>query len=180
MSGVPGSGKSTLARKIAKEINAIVIDYDDTKTAIMSTGIEPDKAGQASYEVIKVLVRDFIAKGFNVIIDSPCLYIDLLEFGQSIAIENNTIYRYIECRVDDLEVLTKRINERTSKPSQNSLGPLEPELITHQGKPPRNRKQVFLEWAENMKRPEHYLVIDATQPKEICESTAMNYVLLPA
>lgn len=68
MSGVPGSGKSTLARGIAPSLGAVVIDHDTTKSAIMSMGIEADLAGQASYEVIKSLVAEFVGQGFNVII----------------------------------------------------------------------------------------------------------------
>ena len=34
MSGVPGSGKSTVAQGIAKRLNAIILDHDDTESAV--------------------------------------------------------------------------------------------------------------------------------------------------
>jgi predicted kinase len=86
MSGVPGSGKSTISTAIREMLGAVVIDHDDTKSAILSKGIEDNLSGQASYEVIKVLVDRFLADGHTVVIDSPCLYQELLDFGQSQAI----------------------------------------------------------------------------------------------
>lgn len=176
MSGVPGSGKSTLARGIAEKLNAIIVDHDDTKSAILSTGIENDLAGQASYEVIKALVGEFLKQGFSVIIDSPCLYIELLEFGQHMAKKNQIPYRYIECRLEDLEVLNERINSRKSKPSQVKHGPLDDHQIQHRGKPPKNPKVVFREWAENMKQPEEYLIIDTLKSPDICVKVALEYI----
>lgn len=35
MSGFPGSGKSTLAKLISKATNAIIVDHDISKTAIL-------------------------------------------------------------------------------------------------------------------------------------------------
>lgn len=176
MSGVPGSGKSTVARGMASKLHAIVLDHDDTKSAILSTGIEDDLAGQASYEVIKTLVPGILQQGFSVIIDSPCLYIRLLEFGQRIAAKAGVDYRYIECRLEDLEELNIRINARESKPSQARYGPLEDYPIRHQGKPPRNRKDVFMEWAANMKRPDDYLIINALEPPDICLQKALGFI----
>ncbi len=176
MSGVPGSGKSTIAQGIAPVLNAIVVDHDVTKSAILSKGIDSDLAGQASYEVIKALVSKFLSQGFSVIIDSPCLYTELLEFGQCIARKHGVAYRYIECRLKDLEVLNQRINSRQSKPSQARYGPLEDYPIQHQGKPPRDRRAVFAEWAENMKRPENYQVIDTMARSGLCVEAALKYV----
>ena len=176
MSGVPGSGKSTIAQGIAPELNAVVVDHDDIKSAILSKGIENDLAGQASYEVIKALVNRFVDQGFSVVIDSPCLYTELLVFGQCIAQKHGVTYRYIECRLEDLEVLNERINSREGKPSQAMYGPLEDYPIQHQGKPPRDRKEVFVEWAKNMKRPENYLVVDTLKKPSLCVDVALKYV----
>ncbi len=52
MSGVPGSGKSTIVRGVATHLNAIILDHDDTKSAILATGIENDLASKASYSVL--------------------------------------------------------------------------------------------------------------------------------
>lgn len=176
MSGVPGSGKSTIARSIGSAIHACVLDHDDTKSAIMSTGISSDQAGRASYEVIKVLVRRFAESGKSVVIDSPCLYQQLLDFGESTARELQVTYCYVECILEDFEELTRRIQNRTSKPSQNKSGPLGSQMIEHQGRPPRNAEMVFREWAENMKRPERYCKIDTSQPLEVCLGQAIQYV----
>lgn len=176
MSGVPGSGKSTIARSIGSAINAIVLDHDDTKSAIMSTDISSDLSGRASYEVIKALARRFASSGHSVVIDSPCLYQELLNFGESTAEKFHLEYRYIECVLEDLEELTKRIRNRESMPSQNKLGPLGNGTIEHQGRKPRNSEIVFREWAENMKRPENYLKVDTSQSIESCYEQAIRYV----
>ncbi|MBO6558814.1 MAG: ATP-binding protein [Pseudomonadales bacterium] len=176
MSGVPGSGKSTIARSIGASINAVVLDHDDTKSAIMSTNIPSDLAGQASYEVIKSLVRRFLSNGHNVVIDSPCLYQELLNFGVAIAQELNISYRYIECVIEDLEELTKRIQNRESMPSQNKFGPLGGGTIEHQGRPPRDSEEVFREWAKNMKRPDKYLKVDTTESIQSCCERAIHYI----
>jgi len=35
MSGFPGSGKSTLAKQISKLTNAVIVDHDVSKTALL-------------------------------------------------------------------------------------------------------------------------------------------------
>ena len=174
MSGVPGSGKSTIATAIAPAINAIILDHDDTKSAILSVGIENDLAGKASYETIKALASRLLASGQNVIIDSPCLYTELLDFGLSTAAIQGAIYKYIECQLDDLALLDQRLTQRESKPAQlrGATG-----KITHQGNQPRDAAEVISEWAANMKRPtSDYLVIDARQPIATCVKQALDYV----
>lgn len=176
MSGVPGSGKSTIATPLATEIDALVFDHDETKSTIMSKQVSPDRAGQASYEIIKLLARKFAHRGHNIVIDSPCLYSDLLSFGQQLALETGARYCYIECRLDDLEELTRRIRQRTSMPSQNKNGPLDDELIEHREEQGKNAKDLFLNWAESMKRPDQYLVLDSTETVDKNLRFALNYL----
>lgn len=37
MSGLPGSGKSTLSREIARRLDAVIVDHDVTKTALLES-----------------------------------------------------------------------------------------------------------------------------------------------
>ncbi len=37
MSGFPGSGKSTLSREIARRLDAVIVDHDVTKTALLES-----------------------------------------------------------------------------------------------------------------------------------------------
>jgi len=81
ISGAPGSGKTTPARAIAPKIDAVIIDHDITKTALLDWDIPIDDAGLASYGVLDALSRDLLSQGRSVIFDSPCAYDDLLQRG---------------------------------------------------------------------------------------------------
>ena len=175
MSGVPGSGKSTIARAIGEHFHAIVLDHDDTKTAIKAAGIADALAGKASYEVLKALSTRFLAERHSVVFDSPCLYDELLHHGTSIAATCNAAYRYIECQLSDLEQLQQRLLTRTAKPSQvRSLS----RQITHQGVQ-WSARELFVQWAANMKRPpQDHLTLDTSAPLADCLARALRYVEL--
>ena len=174
MSGAPGSGKTTLARALAPAVDAVVLDHDVTKSALLEAGIEPPDAGRASYLLLGALAADLLGQGRSVILDSPCLYDELLERGQRLAREADAAYRYIECVVEDLDELDRRLRCRTPLPSQ---------LRGVHGSPPpgtgkgRAGDEVFLAWIRGMKRPETpYLVVDGMQPLARCVKRALAYL----
>ncbi|BBH24337.1 hypothetical protein Back11_56820 [Paenibacillus baekrokdamisoli] len=90
MSGYPGSGKSTLAKAISKKTGAIVVDHDIVKSALLESmkslesNIDPRVAGIASYDIDWSLVDYYLSESRSVILDSPCLYTDLLDKGTEI------------------------------------------------------------------------------------------------
>lgn len=94
MSGFPGSGKSTLAREISQTTGAVIVDHDISKTAILESlssqgyTMEGKVIGQLSYEVDWSLVYYYLSNGHSVIMDSPCLYRNLLETGLELAIKH--------------------------------------------------------------------------------------------
>ncbi|EPE61840.1 ATP-binding protein [Exiguobacterium sp. S17] len=53
MSRFPGSGKSTLARAIAPQLNAVIVNHDVTKTALLESMVDhpldPALAGKAAF-----------------------------------------------------------------------------------------------------------------------------------
>jgi predicted kinase len=122
MSGAPGTGKSTLAKSLAPLINGVVIDYDLLKTFFLDNEIPFKDSGRLSYSFIWVLAEEMIKQGRNVIVDSPCHYVNILNRGIALAKKCDYEYKYIECRVkpDDVDLLDERIRNRTPMRSQRS------------------------------------------------------------
>ena len=118
MSGAPGSGKTTIAQAIAAETGAVIIDHDITKSALLEADIPVSLAGRASYEVLGSLARHLLAQGHSVIFDSPCFYDNLLRRGQQLAKTFGATYRYIECVLEDLDELDRRLQTRPRHRSQ--------------------------------------------------------------
>ncbi len=117
---------------------------------------------------------DLLAQDHSVTVDSPCLYDELLARGQRLARDAGAAYRYIECRVEDLEELDRRLRSRTPLPSQ---------LRGVRSSPPpgtgkdRAGDEVFLAWIRGTKRPETpYLVVDGMQPLARYEERALAYL----
>jgi predicted kinase len=174
MSGVPGSGKTTLAQAIARHIRAVVIDHDVTKSALLEADVPVALAGRASYQVLNAVARHLLHQGHSVIFDSPCFYTELLERGQRLAQEAQVPYRYVECVVEDLDELDRRLRTRPRLPSQLSGVYAMP--AAGSGKT-ESGEAVFRHQIANMKRPTaNYLVLDMTRPLEVCLNTAVAYI----
>lgn len=173
MSGIPGSGKTAIARRLGTAISAFVLDHDDTKSALLSCGIDEVSAGRGSYETLKVLSQSLVKQGKSVIIDSPCLYKQLLNHGLDLAEAEGIKYGYIECCLDDEDVLQRRLTTRPKMPSQ--VGSLD-DTIVRDGKNVLVR-DLFRSWARDMQRPpRNYLAIDTKQPIDVCVEQAVSSI----
>lgn len=122
MSGFPGSGKSALSREIAKQFGAVIIDHDIVKSSLMKSiedaPIDPKLAGKIAYNIDWSLVDFHLSQGFNVILDSPCLYEELVEKGIALAEKYNATYKYVECYLDDMDEINRRLKTRDRMVSQ--------------------------------------------------------------
>lgn len=118
MAGYPGSGKSTISKKIAKRMNAIVIDRDVVKTSMMNSKVSNDIVNNASYMVVFDLAEFYLDMGISVIIDTPCYYEEGLNNGIRISKKFGAKYKYIECRVEDYSITEDRIYSRDRLVSQ--------------------------------------------------------------
>ncbi len=174
MSGVPGSGKSSIARGIASQLTAVILDHDETKSAILRSGVSESQAGAASYEVIKALSKRLLEQATSVIVDSPCLYQELLDHGMRAAQEYNARYKYIECQLNDLSELDKRLRSRKALTSQ--ILHLD-QQFSHAGAAKRRAMDLIVEWAEQAKRPQQdALVLDTARPIADCVLEALTYI----
>ncbi|MGE8205636.1 AAA family ATPase [Heyndrickxia sp. NPDC080065] len=122
MSGFPGSGKSTLARVIAKSTGAIIVDHDIVKSALLESieesNIDSKVAGKISYNIDWSLIEFHLSQGYDVIFDSPCFYSEIFEKGSKLSKKYQAKYKYVECYLNDIQEINKRLKKRDRMPSQ--------------------------------------------------------------
>jgi predicted kinase len=162
MAGFPGSGKSTLAKEISKHIDVVVIDRDVIKSSMIESGVDLDIVASASYDVVFSLCKYYLAINKSVIIDTPCYYDDSLNNGINIAVEYDAEYKYIECRVENFEVVNNRLKSRKRSISQI----------------PSTEKESFSVAMDKSKRPTKtdYLVVDSSLPIETYIQKVLSYI----
>lgn len=132
MSGYPGSGKSTLARLVAKETAAVILDHDIVKSVLMESldgSIGFKEVGKVSYDIEWALIDFYLSQGHNVILDSPCLYSEMVDKGLILSQKHNAKYKYVECLLNNFEEINKRLKNRNRMISQIEQAPSEEALI---------------------------------------------------
>lgn len=166
MSGFPGSGKSTLSREIARRLDAVIVDHDVTKTALLESTaqhpLDPTLAGTVAYDLDWALVEFHLSLGRNVILDSPCLYDVMIDRGLAMTATSGATYRYVECLVDDVDEINRRLRERDRKLSQiRSVSP-----------------ENFTQTVASSKKPPnmHTLTIDTNRPLETYLPDVLAYL----
>jgi predicted kinase len=168
MSGVPGSGKSTLARTISQKTGAIVIDHDIVKSALLTSwGVEINTkvAGKVSYDMEWALIDSFLSQGQSVILDSPCLYTVMIEKGTALAKKYHAQYKYVECSLENIKEIDKRLKTRKRLVSQNDQVSSEVDF-----------RSAF----DRSKRPTtlQYLIVDSSKPIEEYIDEVIAYITI--
>jgi predicted kinase len=116
MSGAPGSGKSTLANLLAQSLNGIVINHDLLKSFLLENdlGTSFNQVAKLTYNLQWTLAEDVIKQGRTVIIDSTCNYEETLTQGTALAERYGYEYKYVECKVNDIDLLDQRLHSSVS------------------------------------------------------------------
>ncbi|HFF3186521.1 TPA: AAA family ATPase [Bacillus cereus] len=167
MSGFPGSGKSTVSKYIAKLTGAVIIDHDVLKSALLKSlkvkGIESTIVGGLAYDAEWVLIDSYLEQGHSVILDSPCLYEGMVEKGIELSNKHGVKYKYIECYLNDMEEINRRLQTRKCMISQ--IEKVESEVG-------------FKKWLNGSKRPSNneYLIVDSSKPIEQYVEKMMDYM----
>jgi predicted kinase len=159
MHGEPGSGKSTLARALAVRIDAVVLDKDVIKSALLRSGASEADAAVAAYEVYFSLADDLARQGRAVILDNPVFWPRVEERWKALAAECRSELLLIHTVCPDRAELGRRLGSRNGLESH----PREPlDLMRHPG----------------AVETQHYprLVLDTTRPLPEIVEEAMDYV----
>lgn len=135
MSGAPGSGKTTLANQLAKAIGGVLINHDLIRSFFLENEMSSDQSAKLTYGLQWKLAEDTVKQGLSVVIDSTCNHKETLEQGVAVAERYGYEYRYIECQVDDIELLDERLHSRVAMRSQRSgVESPPPDAIDTEGK----------------------------------------------
>ncbi|KAL7963203.1 P-loop containing nucleoside triphosphate hydrolase protein [Trichoderma compactum] len=145
MSGAPGSGKSTMAAQLGRRINGVVIDHD---------------------------AQHIIKQGLSVIVDSTRNCHDILDRGSALANQDDYTYWYIECRVQDIDLLDERLRTRDPMTSQRTGVDRPPAADAAQ-----DSRALFKKWIESPFRPkDDVLIVDSTRSPDIMRDEILKHI----
>ena len=166
MSGQPGSGKSTLAREISKNLEAIIIDNDIIKSAVLELDIEEislDIAGKLTYNINFRLAEYYLKQGKTVIIDAPCRFQFIVDRGNKLSLEHGAKYKYIECYINNYKETERRLKQRDRLLSQIDESKVE--------------KNNYEDWLSQAVFPnDKYLKVETNQPVEKYLKKCISYI----
>lgn len=167
MSGFPGSGKSTLAKQISRLTNAVIVDHDVSKTALLEA-LDDQKLsmhvlGKTSYHIDWALIEFYLSQGHSVIFDAPCLYEEMIEMGEQLCLKYNIKFKYVECYVDNYELIQERLLARERKISQI------------QG----TTYEAFRHAIQQSKKSDkyEYLIVDSSEPIDTYLNQVIEYIM---
>ena len=170
MSGAPGSGKSTLAKMLGQSIDgAVIIDHDVLRSALLDSGIPFDQAAKQAYEQQWESAQDIVERqNLSVIIDSTCNYQEVLDRGLALALRSGYSFWYVECRVQDINLLDQRLRSRIPMTSQRTGIDSPPAAASARGaRSDEDSRALFEKWIEHPCRPEANIVtVNSTIDKE--------------
>lgn len=130
MHGDPGSGKSTIARALASRIDAIVLDKDIIKSALLRAGVDEARAAGGAYEAFFAQARAFVTAGHSIVLDNPVFWESVERNWLEIAALAGSPSILIECVCPDRDELIRRLASRVALESQ----PRQPlDLLRHPG-----------------------------------------------
>ncbi|KAK6519384.1 hypothetical protein TWF281_003218 [Arthrobotrys megalospora] len=181
LSGPPGSGKSTLAQALSRNLkDTISINHDTLKSFLLANipSLPFTESSKLSYSLQWTLAEDVLKQGKSVIIDSTCNYPETLKAGQELAEKYGYEYLYIECRLEDIDLLDRRLKGRSDTalrsqrtgvnhpPQGAGVGDINTEA---------DNRELFRRWIESPCRPSNDQIIyaDTTKSPEEC----LDYVL---
>ena len=176
MSGAPGSGKSTMSRLLGNSLGAVVIDHDVLRSPLLEFNVPFDQAAKHAYQLQWALAQDLLKQGHGVIIDSPCNFPEVLERGSSLASQYGYTYWYVECSIQDIDLLDRRLRTRNSTASQRTgiAWPPAGARSTHTN---QDAGPLFEKWMKHPCRPKNNAVIvDATSSPEVLLGSILKQI----
>jgi hypothetical protein len=94
----------------------VVVDHDVLKSSTLETDLIPfDQAGKVSYSAGFAVIEAMEKQEHSVNSHSTCNYQKVVDTGRALARKYGYNYWYVECTVNDIDPLDKRLRDRTSQ-----------------------------------------------------------------
>lgn len=157
-----------MARLLRQSIGGLVIDHDVFRSALLEyNDMSFDEVAKRAYNLQWSLAQDVLKQGLNVIIDSTCNFQEVLDQGSALAGKHGFAYWYVECKVEDIDLLDERLRSRDPMKSQRT-GVDCPPAAACKSRAGQDSRRLFKKWIENPCRPKHNaIVVDSTGSPEI-------------
>lgn len=151
-----------MANLLAQLIDGVVIDHDIIKSTLLEDNISFDQAAKVAYRLGWALAEAMIKQERSVIIDSTCNYKEVLDQGTALAQQYGYDYWYVECKVDDVNLLDERLRKRVPLRSQRT-GVDRPPPDASGASYCEDSRALFKRWIESPCRPDgNAIVVDST------------------
>jgi predicted kinase len=181
MSGAPGSGKSTMARLLRRSIGGVVIDHDVLRSTLLDGPDIPfDQAAKYAYQLQWTLAEDIMKQGLDLIVDSTCNFQQVLDQGSALAKQYGHAYWYVECKVQDVDLLNQRLRARDPMTSQRAAVDCPPPAAAaaHGYRGDQDSRALFRTWIENPCRPEdRTVIVDSTGNPEMLRDFILKEIV---
>jgi predicted kinase len=178
MSGAPGSGKSTMAKLLRQSIGGVVIDHDIIRSSLLEDNDLPfDEVAKKAYRIQWAFAEAMAQQGFNIIMDSTCNFQEVLDWGSAVAEQHGLAYWYVECKVEDIDLLDERLRTRAPLKSQRAGVERPPEAASGARKGEDSRAQ-FRKWIDAPCRPErNVIIVDSACDLETGRHNILKHIL---
>ena len=110
--------------------------------------------------------------------DSICNFREIVEHGTVIAQRYGYEYWYVECKVEDIDVLEARLGARDALRSQRTSVKC-PSLAADEAREGEDHRAVFEGWMRNMCRPGkegNFVIVDSTGSVEECRDEILAHM----
>lgn len=166
-----------MANLLAHSIDGEVINHDVIKALLLENGNSFDQSAKLTYRFQWVCAEIMMRKGRTVIIDSTCNYKETLDQGTALARQYGYDYTYVECRVNDIDLLDERLRSRVPLRSQRTginCPPPDSSDASHR----EDGYALFRRWIQNPWRPDHgVIVMDSTGNLEDCLRHVLKHII---
>ncbi|KAF7542484.1 hypothetical protein G7Z17_g11531 [Cylindrodendrum hubeiense] len=169
-----------MANLLARSIDGVVINHDLIKAFFLDNDIFFDQSAKLTYSFDWILAEDMIKQGRSVIIDSICNYDEVVDRGTALARQYGYEYRYVECRVDDIDLLDRRLRDRVPLRSQRTAVDRPPPDVGAALNSDDSRA-LFKKWIENPCRPSsEVILVDSTGTPEEGLAYILKQIIPPS
>ncbi len=85
---------------------------------MLENGLSNEISSKLAYDMMFDLGKFYLEQGRSIVLDTPCYYDEIIENGMKLSETYDAEYKYLDCLVEDFEIIDERITLRKNMTSQ--------------------------------------------------------------